>query len=336
MAKRKRKNTVLGLDLGTYAVKAVEISRVGDELSVTGYSYEPVPDISSYEDAIKDAITAGAFRTNKVVVGFSGRSTLLQVVSLPASKAEDLDAAVMEEAEKYIPYDISEAQIDYHVLDSGDSPQIKLLLSAVRQQDIEDRLEILFNAGVVPTVIDVELVAMVNGFEAANQGSFFAEEGSGVALVNLGAAKTLIAVTDGTTNLFREFPVGGVVLTEAVGQRLGCEMREAEQAKCNPGERLDVIKDAIYPILEEIAGEVRSAMDSFTTMGGKEPRMMLAQGGGVAFAGAVPLLGRLAKVEAKIFDSFGAVTGPDVDDDFLRSHAHEFPLAFGMACHAQQ
>lgn len=335
MAKRNKKNCVLGLDLGTHAVKAVELTRTGENLNVTGYSCEPVQDVTQYDDVIKAVVAAGAFRLNKVVVGFSGRSTLIQTVSIPQDRGGDLDVAMIEEAEKYIPYDISEAQIDYHVFDDPGSPAIKALLVAVRQQDIEDKLEILFQAGITPTVIDVELVALANAYEIANAGNFFQEAGKSVALVDFGASKTLIAVSDGNRNIFREFPMGGSNLTEMVAQRTGGDIADAERLKCEPGERMDAVKDAIYPGIEDIAGEVRSCVDNFKMTGGRAPETVLLSGGLVAFAGVTPLFGRLTKMEARVFDGFGSVDVEAIDEEFLAAHRHEFPVAFGLACHAK-
>lgn len=337
MAKRKKKNTVLGLDLGTSAIKAVEISRAGEDLSVTGCAYEHVEDPAEYNETIKAVLDSGGFKPNNVVVGFSGRSTMLQTVTLPADAEEDLDTAMLSEAEKYIPYDISEAQIDFHVFDGMEGHQVKALLVAVRQQDIEDKLEILFNSGITPVRVDVELVALANAYETANVGGTYLPEGRAAALVDLGATKTLITVTDGVTNVFREFPVGGNTMTEMVGQRIGCELGEAERLKLNPGDRMEIIKDAIYPAIEDITAEIRSCLDMFKSISaGREPGVMLLSGGILGFSGVVPLIGRMTKIEAKVFDSFGSIDTEELDKEFLATHAHEFSIAFGLACHARE
>ena len=334
--KKKKKNTVLGLDLGTQAIKAVEMTRNGDELVITSCSYEEVEDPSLYDDSIRAVIEAGALNTKRVVIGFSGRSTLLQTITLPGDRADDLEGAILDEAEKYVPYDISEAQIDYHVYESENTRQIKALMVAVRQSDIEDKLEILFNAGITPMQIDVELVALANAMETANVGDFFVPQGTPVGLVDFGATKTLITVTDGTNNLFREFPVGGISLTEMIAQRMGCDMEHAENVKRDPGDDIDMVKDAIYPGIEDITAEIRSCVDQFKTMtNGKEANTLLLSGGLVAFSGVTPLIGKMTKMEARIFDSFGAVDASELDADFVGEHAHEFSIAFGLACHAR-
>ena len=137
MAKKKKKNVVLGLDLGTSSIKAVEMTRDGEHLSVTGCVYEEVEDPAAYDESITAVIEAGALSTKNVVVGFSGRSALLQTISLPEDALDDLDYAVYTEAEKYVPYDIEEAQLDYHLLEGDPLDRgIRVLLAAVRLSDV--------------------------------------------------------------------------------------------------------------------------------------------------------------------------------------------------------
>ncbi len=336
--KQKKKNAVLGLDLGSASIKAVEITRTGGALSVTGCSYEEVPDPTAYDQSIKSVIAAADLSTKNVVVGFSGRSTLLQTLTLPADALDDLPDIVRAEAEKHIPYDMDEAQLDYHVLE-GDpmDMNIRVLLAAVRLSDIEDKLEVLFSAGIHPKRIDIELVALANAAETANGSGFFLPEGQPVGLVDFGASKTLIAVTDGGTHVFREFPVGGITLTEMVAQRFGCPMDRAEKIKRSPGGDIDTVKDAIYPGLEDITAEIRACLDQFKNQsGGREAKRLLLSGGLVAFGGVTPLIGKLTKTEARIFDSFGAVDAAGLDKSFLDGRAHSFSVAFGLACHARE
>jgi type IV pilus assembly protein PilM len=336
--KKKKKNTVLGLDLGTTSVKAVEMTREGDRLSVTGCFREEVEDPAAYDDTIRLVIDEGEFSTKNVVVGFSGRSTLLQTLTLPADPPDGMEEAVYAEAEKYVPYDMDEAQFDYHVLPGDPLDQtVRVLLAAVRLSDVEDRLETLFSAGIRPRKIDLELVALANAAETANGRGFFLPENQPVGLIDFGASKTLITVTDGSAHVFREFPVGGVALTEMVAQRYGCGMDRAEEIKRSPGEEVETVKDAVYPGLEDIASEIRSCLDQFKGQsGGREAKHLLLSGGLVSFGGVAQLVGRLTRTEARVFGSFGAVDADDLDGDFVAENAHGMAVAFGLACHARE
>ncbi|MDR2390780.1 MAG: pilus assembly protein PilM [Planctomycetota bacterium] len=335
MAKRHKKNTIVGLDLGTSSVKLVELTCKAENLTMAACAYIPVEDPSLYDIAIKAAIKTATTKAKRVVVGFSGKSTLLQDITLPNGHDDNLDEAVAEEVAKYIPYDVSEAQIDYHAFEDGDN-QTRLLLAAVRQQDVDDKLEILFNAGVTPIQIDVELVALANAAETANIGEEFFPEGKGVGIVNFGASKTLITITDGKYSVFREFPVGGIALTEMISQRVGCAMTAAEQIKLVPGDKMDLVKDAIYPGLEDIAAEIQSCLDSYKNASrGRKAEKLLLSGGLIAFPGIVALFTRMTKTEASVFNSFGPAIISKGAEGVMEAHGHEMAVAFGLACHAR-
>ena len=155
-------------------------------------------------------------------------------------------------------------------------------------------------------------------------------------MVNFGASKTLIAIVDGTNNVFREFPIGGIALTEMIAQRVGCDIAAAEQIKLEPGDRMDMVKDAIYPGLEDIATEIRSCLDSYkAAAGGRQAEKLLLSGGLVAFPGIVALFNRMTRIEAGIFDSFGSTDISKAAGDVMEAHGHEMAVAFGLACHAR-
>ncbi|MCC8180851.1 MAG: pilus assembly protein PilM, partial [Planctomycetes bacterium] len=184
--------------------------------------------------------------------------------------------------------------------------------------------------------LDAEAVALANGFETANAGGYFVPEGATVALVDFGAAKTLIAVTDGAEYLFREFPVGGTALTEMIAQRLGCGLDEAERLKLDPGEKIDTVKDAIYPGIEDITAEIRTCIENFKTVNdGRQAETTLLSGGLVRFAGIPPLIGRLTKTRAGVFNLFGAFESSDMETA-TAPYSLDYSIAFGLACHARE
>ncbi|MCD8350380.1 MAG: pilus assembly protein PilM [Planctomycetaceae bacterium] len=335
MARRTRKNTVLGLDVGSRSVKAVEMTRTGETLQVTSCSYEEVEQPGAHTASIQAVLKAGSHDVSRVAVGFSGRRAFLRVVSLAGDAVEDVGEAVFAELAKYIPYDIDDARIGYQILPGQHDRFLRVLATAARRDDIARRLTQFHEAGIQPVRMDMELAALANAFETANIGGTIAPAGRGVCMVDFGATKTLIAITDGSRCVFREFPFGGDKLSEMLAHRLGCEVAEAETIKRHPGDRIEMVKDAIYPGIEDIAAEVRSCQEAFVEISdGVRPDLLLASGGLVAFPGVTALFGRLTRCAASPFH-FGAVDTSELDTRFLEDHGHEFAVAFGLACHAR-
>lgn len=321
----------LGLDLGSYAVKAVEVKRRRGALFVSGYAYEPVMNLNNYADAIRAAVKSGGLKGECVSIAVSGKGTLVDAFDLASG------VNIEEEIAKRISKVIAEAgddllyDCDVREGDSG-SAQKKAILVAAHKSELEPRLAVLDKAGLRPAVVDSELIAMMNAYEAANAGGLFAPVGQAVGLVDFGATKTLMAFTDGERSLFREYPVGGNSLTELLACRLSVGLDEAESLKCRLGDDMDTIKDVVHSGLEEVAAEIRRAAEKFVKKGGTRPDLMVLSGGLAGFPGVVPVLSRLLRAEVKVFNTFGAVEADMYDAKFLHQYAHEFPLAFGLAC----
>ncbi len=335
MAKRSKNNCVLGLDLGTYAVKAVEMMRSGDELYVSGYAYELVRDPAKYGETIKAVIRAGDLRAECIAIGMSGTGTLVQTVTTPVEGEGDLKRALIKEAEEITRRDLADSLVDYHLFQNGEASSISAIVAAASREELQARMEALGDAGLYPDIVDTELTALVNAYETANAAGHFQDERQGVILADFGAAKTLLAASANGAYLFREFLFGGINLTELVADRMSISLDQAERIKCEPGEHIETVRDAVYPGIEELASEIRSLADCLKTVAGAPAKLLLLSGGLVLFPGLVKVLGKLAKMETRAFDSFGSVMANKYDQEFLDAYIHEFPLAFGLACHAR-
>lgn len=334
--KRHRKNTVLGLDLGSRSVKALEITRNGEKLAVTNCALADVAGPSTYADSVRAVLKAGDFRGGTVAIGVSGQGALLRNVTLQGDRVEDLDQAVRDEARALLRYDVDDALLDYHIDSQEHDRNITVLLAAARRNDVLKKVDMLDSIGVKPSIVDMELIALANAAETIDAASLHPKPGTPFCLVDFGAAKTLITVTDGANHFFREFPFGGQKLTEMLAHRLDCSPAEAETIKLDPGDRLDLVKDAIYPGIEDLTAEIRSCLTRFRNQtAGREAQQLFLSGGLVRFSGIVSLIGRTLGIESMRFNPFVALSSNDMDIAFLDANAHRFSIAFGLACHAR-
>jgi type IV pilus assembly protein PilM len=237
---------------------------------------------------------------------------------------------------------MDEAVVDYCVLGSAGSGAetdggARVLLAAARAADVEERLRPLAAAGIAVSGVDAELVALVNAAETVEMLNAGGAAGEAVCAADFGASKTLIAVTDGTHRLFREFPVGAGALAEMVERRFGCGVDRAEELLRAPGDELDTVRDAIHPGLEDITAEIRACIDSFKKQsGGNEAKRLVLSGGLAAFSGLARFVGRLTRTEARVFAFPEGVLAPGLDTEYLAGNAHLFAVAFGLACHARE
>ena len=144
------------------------------------------------------------------------------------------------------------------------SPEMKVLLVAVRKSLIEEHLALLADAGLQPMVIDVDAFALGNAFEARARGAGGVQGEKVVALIDIGANKTNINIVKGKTSYFtREVYLAGNDFTEAVSRKFNLDSQEAEKLKCEPGEQAGEVEEAILPTLDDLGNEIQLSFDYF-------------------------------------------------------------------------
>src|SRR5580765_2622294 len=223
--------SVVGLDIGSSAVKAVELKASGKGYRVTAIASEPVPpdsivdgaiiDGGAVAEAIKRLFAQKAFKTKEVAASLSGNAVIVKKISLPVMTEQELSDSIYWEAEQYIPFDIQDVSLDYQILDAGTGADSKgtmeVLLVAAKKEKIADYLGVITQAGKVPVVVDVDAFALQNAFEM-NYGN---DPNAVVVLLNAGASATNINILNGDQSVFtRDLSIGVNAYTEALQKEL--------------------------------------------------------------------------------------------------------------------
>ena len=241
----RRAKALVGLDIGSSAVKAVELKPSGKSYKVTGFGTEPVPpdsivdgaiiDGAAVADAIRRLFENKAFKTKEVAASLSGNSVIVKKISLPVMTQSELSESIYWEAEQYIPFDIQDVNIDYQILDPGTGPDSKgtmdVLLVAAKKEKIADYTGVIAQAGRVPVVVDVDAFALQNAFEI----NYGLDPQAVTVLLNAGASAININILQGDQSVFtRDISMGGNAYTEAVQKELDLPFEAAEQLKFTP------------------------------------------------------------------------------------------------------
>src|SRR5262245_62058426 len=233
---------VVGLDIGSSAVKAVELKPSGKGFRITAYASEPVPPDSIVDGAIIDAVSVAdairrvfegrRFKSKDVAASLSGNAVIVKKISLPTMTEAELSESIYWEAEQYIPFDIQDVNLDYQILDAGDATAgqgtMDVLLVAAKKDKIADYTGVIAQAGLTPVVIDVDAFALQNAFEV----NYGIEPGQVVVLLNAGASATNINILVGEQSVFtRDISIGGNAYTEALQKDLNLPFEQADQLK---------------------------------------------------------------------------------------------------------
>jgi len=314
----RRTKPVVGLDIGSSAVKAVELRPSGRSYKVVAFGTEPVPgdtivdgaiiDAAAVADAIRRLLDGSRIKTRDIVASLSGNAVIVKKINLPVMTEAELSESIHWEAEQYIPFDIQDVNLDYQILSStqGDGKgSMEVLLVAAKKDKITDYTDVIKKTGCTPVVVDVDAFAVQNAYEA----NYDVEPGAVVALLNVGASGVNINIVSGEQSLFtRDISMGGNAYTEAIQKELGLPFDSAERVK--KGEPVDGVDTTdAAPILrtvtENLLLEIQKTFDFFkATAASDRIDRVLVSGGTSRVDGFLERLGERFNVPVELFDPF--------------------------------
>ncbi len=226
---------VVGLDIGSHAVKAVQMSRAGNTLCIDDVGYalvDPnqinVDPITAQADALREALRNISVNQSMLVGALPGQTVVIRYPRLRDIAEDEIDQAIEAEASQSIPYDLSEVFLDWSLLDEemdGEEKLLKVLLVAAKNEVIESRVQVADAAEVEFSALSVDSLALAD----AAEGCQMLGPDESVALINLGATSVSIHFTkDGVSNFIRDISWGAKEMIHAIAKARRIEFEDAE------------------------------------------------------------------------------------------------------------
>ena len=344
-----KSKSVVGLDIGSSAVKAVELKAAGKGFRVAAYGAEPVPADAIVDGAIIDAGAVAeairnvfehnkAFKAKEVCASLSGNAVIVKKITLPVMTETELDESIYWEAEQYIPFDIQDVNLDYQILDAGSGPDAKgtmeVLLVAAKKEKIADYTGVIAQAGRTPVVVDVDAFALQNAYEL----NYGFEPNAVVVLLNAGASAINInIIANGQSVFTRDISLGGNAYTEAVQRELNLPFESAELLKKGApvdGATFEDVVPVLRAMTENVLLEVQKTFDFYQATATTEQvsRIMLS-GGASRVEGFADALQERFNTPVEMFDPFRkvAVDARKFPADRRESIAPTAAVAIGLA-----
>jgi type IV pilus assembly protein PilM len=335
---------LIGLDIGSSAVKLVELAKKGSAFELVNVGLEPMGQDVVVDGSIMDALSVSnaidkLFRENKikgkdVATSVSGHSVIVKRVTLGAANEEEVAAAVPYEAQQYIPFDMADVSLSWQVL--GPAPTgsgMDVMLVAVKREKILNHTNVLTQAGMAPAVVDIDAFALENAFEA----NYEPPPELMAALLNIGASIMNINIVRGGTPLFtRDVSVGGNQYTDTLQKELDLSYEDAERLK--QGQTVgNVSADAkaahIQSVSDILLLEIQKTFDFFRqTTSAENIQAVYVAGGTARIEGLVDLLKRDLNVPVEILNPFRRVSmGSRFDPAYTAEIAPRMTVAMGLA-----
>jgi type IV pilus assembly protein PilM len=342
----RNKKSMVGVDIGSSSVKAVELQGKGNDFQLVSLGFEglmpdsivdgQIMELNNVSTAIANIFTEHKIKTSRVAASVSGHSVIVKNIVLPQMSDAELQESFGWHAEEHIPFDISDVNVDYQITEKSEDA-IHVLLAACKQDKIANLKQAIQLAGKQPVVIDVDAFALQNCYEL----NYDPQPGEIVALLNIGASTTNINILNGNRSVFtRDATVGGNQYTALLQKELSLTFDEAEKVKHGDSlpeghepRNIDSILESVSDIL---ALEVQKTMDFYratTDDPDTAVQKLLVSGGGSKLRGMMDFLAKRFEIPVEPFDPFRKVRvdARTFDPEYMRELVPEMAIAVGLA-----
>jgi type IV pilus assembly protein PilM len=241
-----------GLDIGTTAIRLVQLRGTGQVRTLVKYAYAPVDVKVSLSDAkqdqqklivaVRDLIAQSHIATRNVAVGIPSQKVFTTVVDIDRLAPAELAKTIKFQADSLIPTPVAQSKIEWAVL--GDSPKdkgkLEILLSSVTNDFVEQRLDMLEEIGLNVIAFEPDNLALARAIIPA-------ESMAPTMVLDIGSSSTdLVVSMNGGPRLTRSIPTGTDAIVRAAAQNLNIDEAQAHQFVFKFGLSKDKLEGQIH------------------------------------------------------------------------------------------
>jgi len=347
---------IIGVDVGSYSVKVAVLQSEGSMMRLKCWGHLPIEakqDASPEErkvaavNALKAFLIQKGIQIKNAATAISGNAVIVRYVKFPLLTKHELRATLATEAEPFIPFDINEVQLSFHILSElveEGQRKMETVLVAAKKEAVQARVEVLEAVGLKPTVIDVDSFALENVCERTTDPQ---ERAGSLLYLNIGHTVTNLSIIEaGVTRVVRDIFISGNTFTKAIMKALQYEYPKAEEVKKAHGLLIDAeekekalqegnrdalgVSQAVSTVLKDLVSELHRSVDFYLSQGPERSigRIVLA-GGSAKLKNLAKFLTAELKVPVVVINpaAFLAETPADLPADILPAMG----VAFGLA-----
>jgi type IV pilus assembly protein PilM len=354
-------NSAIGIDIGSSAIKVVEIKKKEGKAVLETYgaiSLGPYNDLDAGSVtnlpiekvvlALKEVIKQSGVTNTSVALSIPVQSSLIFTIELPAQiGANEIAAIIPTEARKYIPVPMTEVSIDYFILpkkeasfsemnadlNETDSSKIKeekmnVLVVATQNDAVARSRSIISECNLEASFFEIEIFSSIR----AN----FEHELSPVLLIDFGASRTKLSIVEfGLIKSYHTIDRGGADITNSISRSLSIPFSEAEKMKKefgffeNPKEKS--LTDIIKVHIDYIFSETNNVLLGYEKKYDRTISKVIFTGGGSLMKGLKEIAVNNFQAEVEIGHPFSKVGAPEFLDKVLETMGPEFAVSLGLA-----
>lgn len=342
----------LGIDIGTSAIKIVELSSFSGKLKLENYVQIPAFPIQSREAQIREkgvvflpsediaeAINIGLkganIKTKNCVFSLPDFLTFFTFFNLPPLPPEELEPAIKMEARRHIPVPLKDVTLDWEIIKGETTPNLlTVILVAVPSEIIYKYQRIGELCNLKVTAIEAEVFGLLRVVAQK-------EKEKTVAVLDIGAKSTTCSILDnGILKLYHSLGLASTALTEKLTWELGISWELAEKLKkvwgLTPPSHLEeelknfyieLLKDSLNGLKEEI----EKILKNFSLQHEKTVDKIIMAGNGARLPGLVEFFKETLQKEVELIDPFWNISYPPKLKKILSELGPAFSIATGVA-----
>lgn len=350
-------SSALGIDVGSSAIKVVEIKKKEGRAVLETYGSVALGPYADQEigrltnlppekivEALKEVLKQSAVSSSSSALAIPIQSSLVFTIEIPAQvKETDIPAVVQTESRKFIPVPLTEVSLDYFMLpkkassfEEENNPDVahlpgeknEVLAVAIQNDAIERYRSIVSGSGLSASFFEVEIFSSIR--------SNFEHELSLVLLMDFGASRTKLSLVEfGMVKNYHSINRGGSDITESISRSLSISFAEAEEMKKeyglyeNPKEQS--LAEIIKVHLDYIFSETNSVLLSYEKKYNQTISKVILTGGGALLKGLQEVAQNNFRADVELGKPFAKVSSPEFLHKVLDKMGPEFAVAIGLA-----
>lgn len=334
---KKEQLSTLGLDLGAHSAKAVLMDFVNKEPVLKGVKQFPISKEGKiFAQAkliteLKDRLGKWGQSAINVNMAISGKDVIVRFLEMPKMSVGELKAGLQYEADRYLPYQLSDAYFDTQILlDSleGDENKMWVVLVAVKKIILEELYKLMQEIGFAPSCVEVVPTALFNALQAFGNAE---DKEKDIFLLEMGAFSSIVNIMGkGVPYLTRDVDFGGEMLTRSLMKEKNLTYEKAQEEKTSPNVKWE------GEWLKQIQPLVKAIKTSSMYFEGKADRAVekiLISGGMAKMSGLTDMLSTELNIPANIFSPAAQIKKelPEEESKQFEMNDSVFTCALGLA-----
>ncbi|MEI8176199.1 MAG: pilus assembly protein PilM [Candidatus Omnitrophota bacterium] len=322
---------MIGLDIGTYSIKAVSITLADGKAVLRGCNrVNRIPEEALHE-SVKKVISGDLFAVEPLAIAVSGPRVIVRFVEWPVMTEAELVSAARFEVENEASFDMQDAIIDCRIVSrEAATNKIGVLIIAAAAAAVKTMVDEVTAAGRAVASIDVDSLALCNAFLRTSAGQKVTDKDTATALVNIGDTfVNMSIISRGIPFLARDTAGIGAELSGEIARRLGVAGSEAYKLKHSLPASPERVSELAGAMINKLAKEMKLSMGYFESQYSLPVEAIYVSGGSARLAGLTGSLAAALDVPVSVWDPFGALAVGDAGP--FADAPGEFAVAVGLA-----